>query len=251
MTPIDNIVQQEDISKILLSIAELHQNLGLAFKGVKRKQIWPAHRNEVVGALIAIAWFLDKLEGFDGYANAINELSSALSDLDRGSVHAILQPKARKGNRGRPPDNTDLMCARARVAIAIAYMMQATNKEKTKDEIAIEIAMKYQGLASIRKKITSDTSLKDSIVSWYNEFNQGKVKNQEASDLYRTHKHFLAISKRNGGLSSAFLNQTAKEQLRMATEFVPIKKTDSLDQRNFIEVKKVPARSKGALPRSV
>jgi hypothetical protein len=195
----------------------------------------------MVGALVAIAWFFEKLEGFGAYANVLNEFSSALADLDRGSVHAVFAAKA----IGKPPDNTDLMCARARVAIAVAYMMRAGGRGRKKEDIANEIAMKHQGLRRIRKHPTSDKPLSSSILSWYNDFNQGKGKNQEARDLYRTYQHGLVSSSRGGKLSPASLNDIAQQQLHLAADFVPMTKAEALTLGNFIEVKRVPERPKG------
>jgi hypothetical protein len=243
MRQVENVARREDILVILRAIAELHQNLGVAFKA--RKQLWPTNRNGVVEALTAIAWFLNKLEGFGAYANVLNEFGSALADLDRGSVHAIFVTKAREGGKGKPPDNTDVMCARSRVAIAVSYMLRASGRGRTKEDIANEIAIKHHGLRHIKKSPTSNKPLSASILSWYNDFNQGKVKNQEARDLYRTYQHRLASSARGGKLTPASLNRTAQQQLHLAAEFVPMTKAEALGLGNFIEVKRVPERPKG------
>jgi hypothetical protein len=241
MSQVDEVFQHENIYTILRAIAELHRNLDTALKFKARKQLWPANRNAMIKSLASIAWFFDKLEGFGDHAYVFNEFSSALADLDRGSVHAIFAAKA----IGKPPDNTDLMCARARVAIAVAYMMRADGGERTKEDIANEIAMKHQGLGRIRRRVTSDQPLSASIVSWYEAFNEGEVKNQEARDLYRTYQHYSAISNRGGKLSPESLNRIAQQQLHLAAEFVPMTKAEALGLSNFIEVKKVPERPKG------
>jgi hypothetical protein len=242
MNQVDEVFQHENIYTILRAIAELHRNLDAALKRKARTQLWPAGRNGMIEALTAIAWFFEKLEGFGAYANVLNEFGSALADLDRGSVHAIFVAKARKGGKGKPPDNTDVACARARVAIAVSCMMRAG---RTKQNIANEIAMKHHGLRRITKSPTSDKPLSASIVSWYNEFNQGKGKNQEARDLYRIFQHRLAGVNRRGQLSPASLNDIAQQQLHLAAHFVPLTKAEALALENFVEVKRVPERPKG------
>lgn len=240
MNQVDVVFQHENIHTILRAIAELHRNLDTALKGKARKQLWPARRNELIGALAAIAWFLDKLEGFGGYANVLNEFSSALADLDHGTVHAIFAVK----RDGKPSDNTDLMIARCRVAIALACKRRI-EPTRSKRNIADEIATQHHGLRRLTKRPTSDKPLSASIVSWYDDLNQGKNKNQEARDLFRTFQHFMTISNQRGAPSSTRLRRIAEQQLHLAEDFVPITKAEIFSLKNFIEVKRIPERPKG------
>lgn len=136
---------------MLRAAAELHRDLGIAFneKSKHRKELWPATRNGVARALIAIAWFFKRLQGFGAYANVFNEFSTALADLDHGAIHAIFTAKARKGGKGKPPDNIDIMCARCRVAISVAYMMRAKATRGNKRDIAADIAAEYRCLEHV------------------------------------------------------------------------------------------------------
>jgi hypothetical protein len=241
----DEIFEPENLDKLFRAIAELHHNLGLAFRKKRqgRKELWPASRNEIIEALVAIAWFCEKLEGFGCYTSVFNEFSSTLSDLDRGTIHAILVAKARKGGKGKPPDSTDIMCARCRVAIAVEYMMHSGASGKSKGDIAHEIALQHQSLKLLtRTRGDRGQNLSGSIVSWYDAFNQGEVKNQEARDFYRTYMHGLKASQRTKATSSADLMRIARRQLHLAANFRPISKDEALNIRNFIEPKRHSAR---------
>lgn len=251
MSTIDELFQREHPGHLLRAIAELHRNLGSAFKKAAqgRNELWPANRNEIVTALISVAWFFHELEmsggveGFDAYANVFNEFSSVLADLDRGSKHAIFSEKGRKGGKGKPPDNTDIMCARCRVAIAVAYMMHVEANQKSKGEIARDIEVRHQSLKRlVRKGGDHSKPLRRSIVSWYEEFSQGKVKNQEARDLYRSYMHLLAISQRRKTSSSDDLSREARRQLRLAAAFAPVTIDETLSLSNFIEPKRISRR---------
>lgn len=236
MSQVEEVFQRDNILSMLRAIAELHRNLNVTLKLNARNQRWPASRQGMVDAIAAIAWFLDKLDGFGDHAYAMNEFSSALADIDRGATHAIFATR----RTGKPPDNTDLMCARARVAIAVAYMMHGTGAERSKDEIASEIAMRQPSLALIRRRMNNDKPLSASIVSWYESFNGGEVKNQEARDLYRTYQHLLVSARRSGKLSSMFLNDMAQQQLHLAAKFLPMTKAQALHASPSINLKKVP-----------
>lgn len=252
MSQTDEIFRRKNVNALVGEIAELHRNLGGAFskKSQKREELWPASRNAMVEALVAISGFFKKLEGFDAYANAFNEFSTALADLDRGTIHVIFTAKARKGGKGKPPESTDIMCARGRVAIAVAYMMQAKANKRSKRNIANEIAAEYRSLARLVKNHTVQApNLSSSIVSWYDQFNKGRVKNQEARDLFRTFQHWLVISQRGKISSSVDLIHIAHKQLRLATEFIPMTIEEVLGSNNFIEPKKVSKQPRDGTPR--
>ena len=94
-------------------------------------------------------------------------------------------------------------------------MMHGAAGQGTKEEIANEIAMKQPSLERIRRRTTSEKPLSASIVSWYESFNEGEVKNQEARDLYRTYQHLLVSARRSGKLSSAFLKRIAQQNFKI------------------------------------
>lgn len=248
MSQADEVFQRKNVRQLLRLIADLHRDLGVAFdkKSQKRKELWPATRNDLTGALVAIAWFFKRLEGFDAYSHVFNEFSTALADLDHGTIHAIFAVKARRGGEGKPPDSTDIVCARCRVAIALTYLMRAEPSKRIKQDVAAEIAANYRELERLmQKRADRPPNLARSIVTWYNQFNKGDIKHQEARDLFRSFKHALAIAKRSKSYSSSNMILVAHRQLRLAAEFVPMTVDEALGLSNFIEQKRTLQRPPG------
>lgn len=247
MSTTDETIEPENVRKLLSAIKELHHNLGTAFNdtGERATELWPVSRNGLVHGLVAIALFCRRLDGFDRYAPVFNEFSSVLSDLDYGIEHSLLTQKERKGSQHRPSDSTDIWCARCRVAIAIKYLISAGQK-KTDIVANITRAKKYRDLKWLVQEQTRRAKLSSSIVTWYEEFSKGGVKNQEARDLYRTFMHLLNALRRQKKLTKPWLESMANRQLVLAAGFKPITKDEVLRSFRLIEPKRPaskPARN--------
>ncbi|MCW5691003.1 MAG: hypothetical protein KIT48_01420 [Pseudolabrys sp.] len=229
MSTTDEIFERDNLEKLLRAIAELHRNLGLAFKSGNqgRGVLWPANRNEMIDALISIAWFCDNLEGFDAYANVFNEFSSALADLDSGTIHPILMKKG----GGRPPESTDAISTRCRVAIAATYLMQTG---RTKKEITEYIADEYPQLQLlVGKRAAGNAELSESIANWRDEFRKGKIKNKEARDLYQRFMDELHGMKQRKTCTAEALEEIAHHQLKLAAKFKLITRDEVLRAVNW------------------
>lgn len=243
MSMADEVIEYENIRHLLFAIAELHHNLGVSFNRASKKQeeLWPADRNGLAMGLIALALFCERLDRFDQYTHVFDEFSSMLSDLDYGIVHPLLTPKGRKGSLHRPQEPTDIWCSRCRVAIAVKYLIIAGQK---KSDIADRIAHahEYRGLKWLVHQGNRRAKLTSSIVTWYEEFSKGGVKNQEARDLYRTFMHLLGSAQKQKTLSTRWLEWMAHRQLTLATRFKPVTEQEVLSSPRSIEPKRISAR---------
>jgi hypothetical protein len=238
----DEVIEYENIRNLLFAIAELHHNLGVSFNSASKKQeeLWPVDRNGLAMGLIALAMFCERLEKFDCYTHVFNEFSSVLADLDYGIVHPVLTIRGRKGSKHRPQEPTDIWCSRCRVAIAVKYLM-STGRKKSEIAVWIEQTRKYHGLNSLVHK-GQRAKMRSSIITWYEEFAKGGVKNQEARDLYRTFMHLLGSSRKLKTLSTRWLEWMADRQLTLAAKFKPITKEEVLSSARSIEPKRISAR---------
>lgn len=243
MSLADEIIEYENIRKLNFAIAELHHNLGVAFnsKSKKQEELWPVDRNGLVMGLIALALFCERLDRFDRYTHVFDEFSSMLADLDYGILHPLLTLKGRKGSIHRPQEPTDIWCSRCRVAIAVKYLMNAGQKKR---DIATRIAHghEYRGLKSLVHQSHRRAKLTSSIITWYEEFSKGGVKNQEARDLYRTFMHLLGSSRKQKTLSTTWLESMAHRQLTLAAKFKPTTKKEVLSSPRLIEPKRLSVR---------
>jgi len=238
----DEVLEHRNIQMLLVAIAELHHNLGVAFGGASKKQeeLWPVGRNGLVTGLIALALFCERLDRFDRYTHVFDEFSSMLSDLDYGILHPLLTPRGRKGSQHRPQEPSDMWCSRCRVAIAVKYLMSTG---QNKSEIAKKIArvQKYRGLKWLVDQ-SKRATLTSSIISWHARFSKGSIKNQEARDLYRTFMHLLSSSRKQNTLSTKWLERMADRQLTLAAMFKPITKEEVLSSPRSIEPKRISLR---------
>lgn len=233
------ITEPDNLRKLFHAIAELHENLRGAFNksNSQRMELWPVSRNDMVDGLVSIAHFCRSLEGFDRYGNVFDQFSSVLTDLDRGKRHPILIPK---GGKGKPPESTDIVTARCRVAIAVTYLMYAGREMK---EATNEIARRHPTLDSLVKSVGNRrTKLSISIANWREEFRKGKIKNQEARDLYRSFMHRVSTLKQRKALSESWLVKEAHFQSALAAGFIPMSEGRVLSSLNYIQQKRVPKR---------
>jgi hypothetical protein len=134
-------------------------------------------RYRYILGLLAVAKFLENTGAPRHYCDTFAELGTALSDLDQGTVNPVLW----HANTGtRPPDASKMWRDRACVCIGLNVIV-ATGK--TRSEAAEYLAKKYgKRLAGLMTRKSS--SLVSAILSWDDEFKQGRVKNREAGAVY-------------------------------------------------------------------
>jgi hypothetical protein len=121
--------------------------------------------------------------GRNDLAQEFQEISSTLSDLERGIVRTSVEKKrARAG--GPKPQPSNIWRARAYVAAAVDTMMRAKLPLKVIKDRFDTHAMLYPLLDKKRKKHTKRPSLGDAAEGWREQFNSEEVDNFEAVGTY-------------------------------------------------------------------
>lgn len=179
------------------------------------RHLWLVERDGIIEALVSIAVFLSRIDGLAAYSHQFNELASIFEDLQRGTVHPITKPAKRNS---RSVERTDILCAQARVAIAIALLRKAG---MTVDEAAKLAAKKHPTLKRlIPRQNHRSAPLWAAIANWHDKFVAKRVKNEEAQQLYddlvRTDVFGIANK------SSEEITALAHRHLTVTSDFIPI-----------------------------
>ena len=214
------------------AIHELRRNLSSALDAkMGDEYLWLADREGIANALIAVAWFLDRVDCLGFYSNQFNELSSVFMDLQRGTVHPILIPSKRSNSQ-----RTDLWCARARVAIGVSLLMAAG---KTLPEASKKVAEKFprkqfQVLQSVSAH--QGDNLAASISHWYQVFaNRGgkHVGSEEAKEMYDDDLSKFKSKIETEKYSKTRIEQMALKHLARTAKF--LSQTESVAQDNNLD----------------
>jgi hypothetical protein len=104
----------------------------------------------------------------------------ALRDLDLGVVDPLLKP-ALVSNK--PADPSSLWEARERVALQMHLLILSGKRRR---QAATEVAKTFPEIAKLDTiRSREPRRLATRILSWYDDFKQGKVKNRHALALFR------------------------------------------------------------------
>jgi hypothetical protein len=197
-------------------IEELRGNLGSALGQGNLSGL--VGRPRIVDALISVAVFCKRVQDLAIYSDQFNELASVFADLDHGTIHPILSPR----NRGnRPPEPTDLWCARARVAVAVALLIESG---RTIRAAAGFVATEFPGLKVLQQAGTRRKELSASVTHWHNEFAKGKIQNTEAREMYDTVVLTLRSQIETKLMTNKRIEGLARRHLAKTSEFVPMAK---------------------------
>jgi hypothetical protein len=134
----------------------------------------PSWKDRRANALTAVGFFFDQMR--EPSAAAFHELSSALRDLNRGTVHPLLQP-TRTDNR--PPEPSGLWRARACGVLALEALICSG---RTPADAAAEIARKFPHLSHLAG--ARSNAFGRTVLNWRKEFHSKRVKNKEAATFF-------------------------------------------------------------------
>ena len=130
-------------------------------------------------ALMGVAEFLDAIGAKELYGERFGKLAIAISDLESGRVAPVLSP--RPFGKGRPPDGSEAWISRAFVALAVEALLLSGSKRVG---AAREIVRSFPAVANLARA-KSPSKSRDAVLSWYESFRHGKVKNRNAVATYR------------------------------------------------------------------
>jgi hypothetical protein len=170
------------VLRLYEKLARLQNELDIAFL-VADQQSDPAfERARYQEALRAIGNFLEAIS-LDRHSAKLLDLAIALADLDHGATAPMLQPR-RIENRAPAPTKTWI--GRAHVALSIeAFAFAGESREAA----AAHIAKEVPALATLATKKAK--TLRTVVLSWYSEFNRGRVKNDLARKVFEVGRSFL------------------------------------------------------------
>ena len=133
-------------------------------------------RQRYSAALIAVARFCDLKDPRLG--RRFFELSSAIADLDSGTVSPLLRPIE---PNNRHADSSRLWRARARVALALEALICSGLSSRA---AATQLAHKFPKIARLAGAAAKNSTLQTTIGGWRKALSADKVKNFEARELF-------------------------------------------------------------------
>jgi len=130
-------------------------------------------------ALMGVADFLGAIGARELYGGRFAKLATAISDLESGRVVPVLSPQP--FGKGRPPDGSETWTRRAFVALAVEALLLSGSKRV---DAAREIVRRFPAVANLARA-KSPSKSRDAVLSWYESFRHGEVKNRNAVAAYR------------------------------------------------------------------
>lgn len=165
----------EDVASEALKM--LHTTMRQAFRAPAKGNLDQkiALRNRYIEGLMYFSYFLKMTGAGKDVAQRIAELASALSDLNGGTTHPLLQAEV----FNRPVDRSDLWGCRASVAIALEYIL-ASGVSLTM--ACDNIAKHFPGLSMLCRpdKVGRPLNLASSIKSWRRGLTNRSIKSETA-----------------------------------------------------------------------
>jgi hypothetical protein len=165
-------------SKLLNALEKLHRDSARAFNQEPDYPRDPMNERErYAAALIVVAQYFSSV-GEKQIANRFFELSSAIADLNNGTVHPILRPMRADNRRADP---SQLWRARARVALGLEALLRSG---LNRSDATAKIASQCSSIANLAGVKAKDSRLEITVFGWRRELKAGRVKNFEASELF-------------------------------------------------------------------
>jgi hypothetical protein len=165
-------------SKLLNALEKLHRSVARAFDQEPDYLGNPTNERErYAAALVVVAQYFSSVAGRP-IADRFFELASAIADLNKGTVHPLLQ-QVRPDNR--PADPSQLWRARARVALGLEALLRSG---LNRSDAAAKITSEYSSIANLAGVKAKDSKLQTIVFGWRRELKAGRVKNFEAIELF-------------------------------------------------------------------
>jgi hypothetical protein len=171
------------------AIADFQAGLRRAFDSAKPASSpvkdAPYERARYVNALKAVSDLIKATSGQKQHMKCFYRLALALEDLNYDIVDPLLKPTL-----GRTKQHaSSTWCARANVALGILALIRSTMarpagpmKRKEAAKQAARDFAEISKLAGVSRREPTSTETK--ILSWYDDFMSGKVKNRQATALF-------------------------------------------------------------------
>jgi hypothetical protein len=160
--------------------AKLHGTVRRAFDHGPEYPRTPFNERERYAAAVAAVAQLFSTLGDRPVGNRFFNLASAISDLNSGTVHPLLQA-VRTVNRR--PDFSQLWRARARVALGLEALIRSGAKVDA-TVAAEKVAKRFPLLAKLAGPKASQSRLAAVLLGWRREFRATRIKNFEATELF-------------------------------------------------------------------
>ena len=165
-------------STLANALEKLHRNVARAFDQEPDYPGNPANERErYAAALVAVAQYFSSVAGRP-IAERFFELASAIADLNKGTIHPLLQ-QVRPDNR--PADPSQMWRARARVALGLEALLRSG---LNRSDATAKIASQYSSIANLAGVKAKDSKLQTIVFGWRRELKAGRVKNFEANELF-------------------------------------------------------------------
>jgi len=139
-------------------------------------------REYYVFVLRAVAEHISRVRppGYKAHIKQLYELALALEDLDRGIVDPLLKPSPVRGKK--PANASSVWERRGRIALGVeALISTGINRKQAAKKAARDFPAirKLAGIEPVKPRSTETM-----ILSWYDHFKQGKVRNSQAFALF-------------------------------------------------------------------
>ncbi len=163
--------------KLLKAAAKLRLTVTRAFRQEPDQPRTPFNERERYGAaVVALAQFFSEV-GNRQIGNRLFELGSAITDLNSGTPHALLQP-VRADNRRSDPSR--LWRARSHTALALEALIRSGVGQKA---AAAQVA-RSASVAKVAGTKPKTSGLQTAILGWRKRLVAGRVKNFEGQELW-------------------------------------------------------------------
>jgi hypothetical protein len=179
-----------DLTEPLLKLVN---GVRTAFDLEQELQSVESDRTRYAAALMVIAGFLARIAG-EKYGSRFFELGSAIADLNDGALHPLLAPPTQKGR----PSPSQTWRGRANAVLAI----QALAKCKVKpSDAATEILREFPKIANLAsartRRSVHASSVEKIILEWRKRFSAGRIRNDEAVELFEVGRKLINSFKGN------------------------------------------------------
>jgi hypothetical protein len=170
-------------------------------------------RSRYVLALYGLANFLRGWNGSDHYSDKLMELASALDDLGDSIQPPLLTPAPTLKGKGRRPEPSAKMRARAFVALALDALLKSGQKKQ--NAAAYISQSRYKALERLCDK--KSRNLASSAREWRDALSAGDIEDIEAVTIFQSVRPTLEKLNSAKGFQQA--NVFLDEALKLARNF--------------------------------
>lgn len=172
-------------------------------------------QNQFAAALVVVARFMQDTISIE-HANSFFELSSAIANLQTGSVHPWLAPARDVARR----DPSQLWRGRASAVVALEALCVARAPIDIK-AAARELLRNHAGISRLGGGKLKRQAGVSTLMNWHKEFSAGRVKDVEANDLFSAGRELIQTLTGNAEKLCELAENRARAAVAAAGVFAP------------------------------